>query len=296
MKNVNLSILSILRILKILVFLAILSIQVLSAQQPVHEFSIYGSGGLSTLLYRLSLGDRSGGMGSNFGMGYTYLVAKDWLTDAEKLYNEKWGFHTGIELATYNAKAKINDAKITTKGLIDSDGDVFDLYTDLSGYSENQKVVLLNIPVMAVFQIQKFYAMGGFKLGIPPIHKFKSKNIMLTNEANYDQWYNWAKTQTFAGYGAFNDINSKGNFKLRMSVIFALETGMNWRVGEKFSVYTGAYFDYGLNNLAKDTHLPFIHYNVQYPENFSTNSVLSSYTEKIKVIAAGIKLRFAMDL
>ena len=296
MKNIIKNILSIMKILKFLVILFILKIPVLSAQQPIHEFSIYGGGGLSTLRYSLSLGDRSGGgLGTDFGMGYTVFVEKDWLTKAEKIYNEKWGFHTGIEFASYNAKARINDAKITTKDLVDSDGDAFDLYTELSGYSENQKVILMNIPVMAVFQIQKFYVMGGFKLGIPPVHKYRSKNIVFVNEANYDQWYNWAKTQTFAGYGTFSDKSSKGNFKLGMSVIFAFEAGMNWRIGEKFSIYTGAYFDYGLNNIAKDKSLPFIQYNFRNPENFSTNSVLSSYTDKIKVMAAGIKVRFAME-
>jgi hypothetical protein len=272
-----------------------MKIPVVFAQQPVHELSLYGSGGLSTLRYKLSLGDRSGSMGTVFGMGYTYSMAKDWLTDAEKLYNERWGIHTGIEFASYNAKAKIKDAELITNNLIDSDGDAFDLYTELSGYSENQRAIMLNIPVMAVFQISKFYAMGGFKFGIPPVRKFKSNNLLFNNEANYDQWYNWAKTQTFAGYGAFSDKNSQGNFKLGMSVIFALEAGMNWRINENFSVYAGAYFDYGLNNLAKDRNLSFIRYNFNNPENFSTNSVLSSYTDKIKIMAAGIKVRIAMD-
>ena len=294
MKNIIISILENMKILKIMVILSILKITVVLAQ-PVHEFSIYGSGGLSTLRYKLSLGNRSGGIGSDFGVGYTFFMNKEKETDSDDVINEKWGIHTGIGFGSYNAKTKISDAKITTKNLIDSDGDAFDLYTEFTGYNETQKVMLLNIPVMAVYQIQKFYAMGGFKFGFPPIHKYKSKKTTFNNEANYDQWDNWAKTQTFAGYGTFNDKNSNGNFKLGMSVMFALEAGMNWRIGEKFSIYSGAYFDYGLNNIAKGSRLQFVNYNIRNPEIFTTNSVLSSYTEKIKIMAVGIKLRVAME-
>ena len=273
--------------------------------QSEHEFSVYGGGGLSTMRYQLSLGNSSSGLGGDFGVGYTYFHLRERAVATGKVFREHWGIHTGIGLGLYNAKAKLNDVKTVTSDLYDSDGDRFNLHSSLADYGETQTAMFLNIPVMAQFQIEQFYVMCGIKTGIPLKGKYKSKDATLKNEAYYPKWDDWAKTQTFAGYGSFKGRNSEGVFDLGVNVMFALEAGINWVLSDNISLYSGAYFDYGLNNVAKDSQLKFINYSDKNPESFTANSVLSSYsdnsksttfTDKVNTMALGIKVKLAFKL
>ena len=152
------------------------------AAQGIHEYSVYASGGFSALRYQLSLGERSGGGGGDFGLGYTYFRTKERVTGTGKIFQEYWGIHTGLGFGLYNAKASVDNQETIQKGLRDNDGpgDLFDLYTTLSGYKETQRTVFLNIPVMAQFHLDQYYVMGGFKFGIPLSGKYTSKNATLT--------------------------------------------------------------------------------------------------------------------
>ena len=114
-----------------------------SSSQPAHEFSIYGSGGLSALRSQLSQGSASGRLGGDLGVGYTIF------------FIDSWGIHTGIGLGFYGAKATLDGEKIITRNLKDSDGDLFDLHTTLTSYSETHNAMFLNVPVMVQFQAQQ---------------------------------------------------------------------------------------------------------------------------------------------
>jgi len=85
--------------------------------------------------------------------------------------------------------------------------------------------------------------------------------------------------------------------------MLALEAGMKWNIADNLSLYTGAFFDYGLNNVVKGGKQAFINYTAKDAENFTTNSVLSSYTDnsksstftnKANMMAVGIKVRLAL--
>jgi len=289
------------KIIIIILFAAMSSLYV--SAQAIHEYSVYGGGGLSTLRYQLSQGDRSGGVGGDFGVGYTYFISKERVTGTGKIFNEFWGIHTGLGFGFYNAKAKLNNVETITKGLKDSEAvfNQFDLHSTLSGYKETQKAVCLNIPAMAIFQINQIYAMGGFKFGIPLGGKYKSKDATFTNKAWYPELENWLEEQEFAGYGV-SRRNSDGKLKRGVTVDFALESGWKWYINKNFSVYTGLYFDCGLNNVSKNSKKSFVNYTSANAGNFTTNSVLSSYrdnkeqsvfTDKVKMMAVGVKVRLA---
>lgn len=290
-------------IIPIAILVAAMSGLNLSAQ-TINEFSVHAGGGLSTLSYQLSSGDRSGGFGGDFGAGYTWFRYKERITGVGRVFREYWGVHTGIGLGFYNAKSNLNNVKTVTSKLYDSENDAFDLHSTLSGYNETEKAIFLNIPVMAQFQMEQFYAMGGFKFGIPLNGKYKSKNATLTNRAYYPEWDNWAETQTFAGLGKFTGRNNNGTIDLGVSTMLALEAGMKWHIDAKLSLYTGLYFDYGLNNVVKGNNTQFINYSSGKPENFTANSVFTSYTDnsksltftdKVKIITFGIKTRVALE-
>ena len=271
------------RIISITFILQIWHIAVVFAQ--THEFSVYGGGGLSALRYQLSRGDVSGGFGGDVGAGYTYF------------FNRQWGVLSGVGLGFYGAKADIPyGIKTITPGLLDRDNDPFDMHSVLGGYSETQKAMFLHIPVMAHYQTQQeqgFYMTGGFKAGIPLRGKYSSKAEKLTNTGYYTALNNWGITQEFAGYGVFEDKSFDGSLALGVVVILSLEAGMKWRIGNDLSLYAGAYFDYGLNNAARNGNLPFIRYNAANASEFGANSIPSTFADKVNLMAVGVKLRLA---
>jgi len=273
----------------------------LSAQAE-HEFSVYAGGGLSSLRYQLSEGSGSNGGGGDFGVGYTFSLSRNRAVETGTISHEYWGIYTGLGVGVYNAKAKLNDVKTVTANLRNSYDARFNLETKLTNYNETQSVMFLTIPVMAHFQMAPFYVMGGIKAGIPLSGKYKSKDATLTNEAYFPDFDNYMKTQTFLGYGSFKGKDFDGELDLGLSMMLALETGMSWRLNGNLSLYSGLYFDYGLNNIAKSDGKKFINYVVSDAENFTTNSVLHSYvndrqsttfTDKVNTMALGIKVRLA---
>ena len=290
----------------IVTLFAAISMQ-LSAQ-AVHEFSAHAGVGLSSLSYQLSQGNRSGGFGGDFGVGYTFLQVKERAVETGRVSYLNWGIHSGIGVGLYNANAKLNDVKTVTSNLSDGEDkqngyDIFNLHTTLSGYNETQNTMFLNIPVMGLFQIDQFYAMGGVKVGIPLSGKYKSKDATLKNRAYYPALDNWIDDLKFRGLGTFSGKDNNGDLDLGVAVLLSLEAGYKWSIADNLSLYTGVYFDYGLNNVVKGDKQAFINYDAKNPENFTANSVLSAYTDdsksttfinKANIMAVGIKVRVAM--
>jgi len=282
------------KIIIIILITAAGSLQVWS-QENINEFSIHGGGGISTLIYQLSSGDRNIGLGGDIGLGYSFIRSREQITSTGRIYRKNWGFHTGLSIGMYHSKAKLNQQKLVTEDQCDYDGDLFDLITSFTKYVETQSVLTLNIPVMAQFHYRQFYVSGGFKMAIPLNTKFSAKDVALTNEAYYYRYKNWAKTQEFAGYGPFRNKDYKGELDFGTSVLLALEGGTKWRLSSKLSLYTGFYFDYGLSNAYKGSPKWFIKYDQYDPEYFSTNSVLSLTADPVRLISAGITMRLALE-
>ena len=288
-------------IISFVLFCAVNSLYV-SAQNSAHEFSAYSSLGLSSLRYQVLQGTSSGRFGGDFGLGYTFYRSNEQITKTGSVNHKQWGVFGGLGLGLYNAKATLNSGDRITDQLKDDEGDNFILTTNLSGFEEIQKLMCLNIPVMVQFNTGLFYAMGGIKASVPLKGTFQSTVTALSNEAYYPDLDNWAKSQTFAGYGAFSDKTYDGKFDLGVNVMLAFEAGINMSLSDNFTLYCGAYFDYGLNNAGKGNHQKFVNYYAEDPENFTVNSVLSSYsddrnsttfTDKIKAMAVGVKIRVA---
>ena len=248
--------------------------------QTSHEFSINGGGGLSALNYKLSAGKKSPGGGGEFGVGYTFLFGKT------------AGIHVGANIALYNANATLDGVDVVTENLTDNEGDRFNMHTTLNSYEESQKATFLNIPLMLQLQANKFYVMAGAKIGLPLSCKYEALNATITNKAYYPAYNNWLTEQEFAGYGKFENVNATGKTKYGISAALALETGAKWNIGKTLAVYTGVYFDYGLNSIAKSDNA-FINYNRSNPAEFTVNSALAS-SEKINVLAVGVKVRVAL--
>jgi len=258
-----------------------------SVRKAPNELSIHGGAGLLSFMPISSVFN---GYALDLGMGYTYFL------------NSNWGIYAGVGPAIYHAKI-LENISVLTPNLTDRNGYIFDLQTT-SDYTETHKTMFLNIPVMLQYQkIQKqlsgwkqmrgrqgFYVMGGVKACIPLNGQHESKNTALTNLAYYPELDNWAGTQRFAGLGEFDGKKLDGNIELAPFMMIALEAGIKWRLNRTLLLYTGAFFDYGLNNIAKNERAPFRNYVAV--DQF-TDFPLLAFPDRMNMMAAGIKLRLA---
>ena len=128
--------------------------------QHQHELSVYSGGGLSTLAYKPTFGEQKHGLGGHFGLGYHFF------------FTPNWGLGTGVELACYHARFKMNNLDIRYM-TTDRDGDRFEFRSTVNNYEEKQRAMLLQIPLMLQFQTNKadskrqFFAAAGGKAGFP---------------------------------------------------------------------------------------------------------------------------------
>lgn len=265
----------------------------LSAQEE-HEFTFYTGGGLSTLNYKTSSGDRSNGFGGLVGVGYTYFL------------NERWGLTTGAEFGIYNAKAKIAELSDRYKTK-DIEGDEFEFRTTASGYSDKQNAVILSIPLMLQFQTEtdtRFYAAFGGKIGFPLKGKHTTEAALIKNSGYYEYENVEYTDQEFMGFGSFSNKSSSSDLDLKVAFMLSAETGIRWELSESVGLYTGIYLDYGLNNIMKSGGKEnIIGYNTTKPADFELNSVFTaqksensnyvSIVDKVRPFALGVKLKFA---
>jgi len=265
----------------------------LSAQTE-HEFSIYGGAGISTLNYSVTVGEQKMGFGGQLGLGYTYF------------FSPNLGLRSGLELALYNSKFNLKELS-TTNEAVDLYGDMFIYRSKISDLEEKQRGILFQIPVMLQFQgngNHKFYGAVGAKLGLPIGKSYSNTGGAIYNTGFYGHENYEYDEQEFVGFGHFKGRGSDGSLDLKMAFLLSAEAGMKWQLSG-MSLYTGIYFDYGLNNIADDKTAPLIEYNRPNPRNFTMNSIIHaqysdasatkghSFTDKVKPMAIGIKLRLA---
>ena len=257
-----------------------------------HEFSIHAGGGLSTLNYDVTEGKQKMGFGGLAGLGYQFF------------FSENWGIGLGAEFALYNSKFDL--PSLETHSIMPDGTTDFDFQSTIRNYEEKQTAGMLQIPLMLQFQSNgknKFYIAAGGKVALPIMKDAESSGASLHNSGYYAYESYTYTTQNFRGFGTFNGRGSKGEMDLKAAFLASAELGMKWHVSDGMSLYTGAYLDYGLNNIANEKPAPFVEYERTDPSNFALNSIIHSqytprnvaanFTDKVAPLAIGIKLRLA---
>ena len=264
--------------------------------QNNQEVSVYAGGGQSTLKYKTAVGKQENGTGGQFGIDYTYF------------FSEKLGFSSGLEIALYNAKMTVDD--FSDKYMVkDIDEDEFEFRTTINNYEEKQNTTYLNIPLMLRFQTgnkNKLYVAAGAKIGIPLGGNYKINNSTIKNSGYYAEEDYEYTTQEFMGFGTFTDRKISDEIKFKMAFIVSAELGMKWTLKEGLYLYTGAFIDYGLNDiLNEDKNKRLVEYNAASPRDFILNGALVSqysnenkaerFIDKITPMSVGIKIRLAFN-
>jgi hypothetical protein len=263
---------------------------------PKHELSVYGMGGYSPLSYSLtSNGVNSGGTGGGAGLGYTLNISPS------------LGIVTGVEIAVYSSEASFDNLQGT-----DSEGTgmgAFDFSYSLKNYKEKQSVTLFSIPVMAQYGLPlgsgstKFYASGGLKLGFPVNAKADLTSGVATTSiyGKYeDVEYENIEYVNMTQHGIVTNEslpNASKDIDLGFSIALALEAGARFSLTDKIGLYTGVYFDYGLNSIQKVNDKHLLEYDKDNETTFKRHSVLNTgFTEKVNLMSIGLKIRIGFGL
>ncbi|GHT20773.1 hypothetical protein AGMMS4957_08550 [Bacteroidia bacterium] len=261
-------------------FLAIATLT--ATAQPKHEIALHGSWGLSTLQYTATVGSSKAGTGFNFGAGYTYF------------FNDTWGISTGLGAASFNSRytlAAFADAYQTQ----DAEHESFRYDYSFSGYAEEQRATLLQIPLMAHFEAGKYYAAFGGKIGIPVGTNYTNDLRQLQAKGYFEDRNVWLDQPQYMGFGTFERLHSTGNLKLNTALFVSVEAGMKWELPKTgMHLYTGVYLDYSLFGINRPTGTPIIEYNAAAAGNYCPNSVLMS-TASVNPLSVAVKIAVAYD-
>jgi hypothetical protein len=259
--------------------------------QHKHEYSIYGGGGLSTLSYSATVGEQKQGFGGLLGLGYQFF------------FSPNWSIGTGAELSLYNSSFKLNNL-LVRESVFDIENETFEFTSTISSYEEEQTAGFLQIPLMLQFQTggkHQFYMAAGGKVGIPVIKTYKSSGATLQNAGYYSYESYTYTTQEFLGFGTFTGRGSEDDFDFKTAFFASAEAGVKWRLSPNMSLYTGAYLDYGLNNVVNKQASPFIDYTGKLKLNSilhatyrNSSNKLQPYADKVAPLSVGIKVRLAL--
>jgi hypothetical protein len=256
---------------------------VLQAQSR-HEFLLYGGSGLS-YLYDITVGEQKPGFTGHVGLGFYFS------------FSQNWSLGTGVEFSPYNITFNLNNFK-TNYMTTDIDDNIFEFRSIVNNYEENHSIILLQAPVMLQFQSSgkhQFYAAIGGKLGIPLSGNYKTSDATLINSTYYNTTQELGRS-------------TEGDLELKTAFLVSVEVGMKWQLSASFSIYTGAYLDYGLSNMIETWSVvllpPFVEYDRMNPHNYTMIGIFNSqYTQdgitqlfinKMRPIAAGLKIKLAL--
>jgi hypothetical protein len=276
------------KIVKSIMALLILSNLHVSAQKNPNEVSVFGGGGASFFIYQTPMNKTfSIGYNCDIGIGFTGFVS------------QQCGFHLGAGFGMFNVRANAGDLYTFTPEQTDIHGYPYELHTTLYDYREIHKTKFIEFPLMFQFQTKQlqtrnwkkgFYAMTGLKLLVLFNRTYDSQISVFYNAAYYPEFDNWTATQKFVGLGKFDGKDANGKPVIGVLATYTFESGIKWRLGKNLFLYSGIYFDCGLNDPTKKIRQPVNNYiTVKSLENFS---ILRFY-DKSFLIGTGIKLRLA---
>jgi hypothetical protein len=265
-----------------------------------NEISVFAGGGYSAIKYDLNTGNYNLGYGGSLGLGYTFF------------FNDFWGIGTGAEIGYYNAKASISSFKDEYPS---NDGqDDFNFKYEINGYSETQNLLSVNIPLMLQFQFPLFFddhlcyfALGG-RVGFPFKSTYNSSATSYKTSGVYSKYGSDVELEEPAseGFGVYSNRKHESDLKFQTMYLLSAEVGMKWKTSDHFSLYTGVYLDYGLNDIMPDRKQEyFLKYSPDTPTAYPNESVLNSrftqsdnkitnsFTNRTIPMALGLKIRLA---
>lgn len=245
-------------------------------QQPAgHYMYLNGGGGMHNISYSLTNGKYDNGKGFTINAGYGYF------------FHRNWGFSAGLGVKSMKAEASLNSFMLGLPS-VDSEGVDYEYRNYFSNWKEQQKTMLIDLPV--AFQNRLFLGKFTFQtsLGLmvsfPTNSEFKVKDGSITTTGYYSQWNVELKNMPQHGFTTLNS-HPQGDISLKTAFSAFGELGVLYSLTGTFSLYAGGYYHHGLNNAINDQKKPV------YESNGVYNGVLrSALTDNVKPVAVGVKV------
>jgi len=262
----------------------------INAEQARNEFSIYVGGGFSSLMYDVldEQGRQKNGFGGHAGLGYTLF------------FSNYFGIGTGVEIAQYRAKYKIDELSLSVAAYDAFNGENFILNSSISEYVEKQLMTSLQVPLMFQFQIGKpdkhnfYFALGG-KGGVSLAAKAEGNNPKIITSGYYP-YVDYTYTNVpQAGFGSYEAKGQKTELDFKTSILASAEAGIKWKLKNNNAFYTGLFLDHGiLKSITKRPAENFVEYDPNNPQEYTLNSALNSgFVDKIIPVSGGLKVKLA---
>ncbi|MCQ2343640.1 MAG: PorT family protein [Paludibacteraceae bacterium] len=207
-----------------------------------HFWAVGFSGGYSTLVEDYRDLNTSGSVGFTGHFGYEYENQGFWLSPMLELQYFSSKAHSSVNVA---------DSRIIDTQLKDATMH----YEMMSGLSEEQRFLYLNIPFMAGYYSHTgFYFGAGFRLGFN-LGISSSSTFSYRTSATYDSYFDDFTDMPNHCYTDYTQTNDTAHFHSIFKVSFLAEIGYDvmahkHRSQVKYSALKlGAFAEYGLNNV-----------------------------------------------
>jgi hypothetical protein len=248
-----------------------------AAQGQVRErfLSLSAGGGLHQLRYQLDNGSSKGCAGFSLNAGYSIYFSKN------------WGVSSGIGLHSLRTEGTLNHTTTTTD--IDSEDDNYEFRTYYKGWKEEQKTLLIDIPLTATFRHTLTPKLGlmvdaGAMLSIPVSATYKAVGGTISTTGYYSRWDVELSDLPEQGFHTFIS-RPTGDLSLRPALSLCASLGGTYLLTESISLYADTYASYGLNSMLKSGSKPIFQKDGTY------NSLLnSSQAGKVRAATLGLTL------
>lgn len=208
-------------------------------------------------------------------------------------FTKSIGFSFGLGLSSYKSTIDPGSANYSAMGLTDDEGDVYNLHTSVTGYSEEFVAKSFDIPIKL---LMRFGNKNGFYLN--PGIKFA-----LSRNGEYSGSGNFTISGEYENLGiTFSDLPEYGfptNEKLgpatteietSTSMNLIVSTGLFFSIGEKFEIALGAYYEQGLGSIIENKSNFLLTENVGLqPKKFNS---LSESCDGVNLGAIGGQISF----
>lgn len=218
--------------------------------------------------------------------------------------NKKFKILTGLEFFKYRSKATLADNQTYTHNQIDDQGSAFEYRVSTSSYSETHNTSAFRIPLLLQYttgaqEKTQWHFNGGLKLLLPTKITTKASASKLTTKGYYPDVNAEVHSLPQHGFGDVNNWQSTGSYTTKAGWMFSTGTGISFKISanSKTRLYTGLYFDYGINNLkAGKEVLSVITYNSQNVANVQANgSMAMAEATSLKMTNIGLQIKLTFD-
>ncbi|NEW84753.1 MAG: outer membrane beta-barrel protein [Mariniphaga sp.] len=245
------------------------------AQETQHNLYFNAGGGLHNLSYDLRNGTEKGSFGYSVNAGYSYF------------FNINWGLQAGVGLRSFSPEATINYS--TKAPSTDTEGMDYEYHSVYNNLKEKQELLFLDLPLGLQYQFEvneklRLLAGTGVKISIPVKETFKTTGGDITTTGYYSLWN--VELSDMPQHG-FENIQKPftGDVSVKTSFSGFVDLGTLYELSSKLDLYTGCYFDYGLNNVLKSSD------KLLYQQDGVYNGILASdQTNHARTISLGLKV------